>query len=112
MSDNDWVKVATVDSLQPGQMRKVRYHDTPVALFNYDGDFYALDDTCSHAEASLSEGEYEDDEVTCPLHGSRFNILTGKPRSLPATRPVATYPTRVEGGEVFIGPPKLAVTGW
>jgi 3-phenylpropionate/trans-cinnamate dioxygenase ferredoxin subunit len=105
MSESEWVKVATVDSLAPGQMRRVRYNDHPVALFNMDGQFYALDDICSHAEASLSEGEFEDDEVTCPLHGARFRITTGKPRSLPATQPVATYPTRVENGDVFLGPP-------
>lgn len=76
-----------------------------VAVFHSDGDAFAIANRCSHAEASLCEGEVFDGEVECPLHGAAFDIATGKPLTLPATKPVATYPTEVRGGDVFVSIP-------
>jgi 3-phenylpropionate/trans-cinnamate dioxygenase ferredoxin subunit len=76
-----------------------------VAVFRSGQDVFALADTCSHAEASLSEGEVFDGEVECPLHGAIFDIATGKPLTLPATRPVATYRTEVSDGNVLVSIP-------
>ena len=67
-----------------------------------DGEFYAIDDTCSHAEVSLSEGDVDGCEIECWAHGSRFDLRTGKPNELPAMTPIRTYPTRVEGDTVLV----------
>ncbi|HET7305821.1 MAG TPA: non-heme iron oxygenase ferredoxin subunit [Segeticoccus sp.] len=66
------------------------------------GSVHAIDDTCTHENVSLSEGEVEDGEIECWLHGSRFDLTTGKPTSLPATRPVNVYPVKIEGEDVLI----------
>lgn len=73
-----------------------------VAVFRSQQQVYALANRCSHAEASLCEGEVFDGEVECPLHGAAFDIATGLPLTLPATKPVATYRTEVRGGDVFV----------
>jgi len=97
------VRVCRTDELTPGSGgRYVVANGTPVAVFNVDGEFYAIGDTCSHEEASLSEGFVEDDIVECPRHGAQFHIPTGQNRTLPATRAVPTFPVKVEGDEVFV----------
>ena len=73
-----------------------------VAIAGHDGEYFALQDLCSHAAVSLSEGEVEDCTVECWLHGSRFDLRTGKPTGLPATEPVATFPVEVRGTEVYV----------
>ena len=76
-----------------------------IAIANLgDGKFLAVDDVCSHAEASLSEGEVdvEEETIECPRHGSVFDLETGRPRSLPATVPIATFPVKVEGDRLLI----------
>ena len=67
-----------------------------------DGDFHAVSDICTHGAVSLSEGEVEDCTVECWLHGSRFDLRTGKPLSLPAVQPIAVYPVTVEGTTVLV----------
>jgi 3-phenylpropionate/trans-cinnamate dioxygenase ferredoxin component len=68
-----------------------------------DGDeFFAIQDLCSHAAIALSEGDVEDCTVECWLHGSRFDLRTGKPTGLPATEPVATFPIEVRGDDVYV----------
>ena len=75
----------------------------PVAVVrDEEGHVHAIGDTCSHAEVSLSEGEVEDCTIECWLHGSQFDLRTGKPTGLPATKPVATYPVTVEGDDVLV----------
>ena len=71
-------------------------------MFRVDGDVYAIGDRCSHAEASLSEGELDDTEVECPLHGAVFDITSGDALSLPATRPVPSYRAEVRDGAIFL----------
>ncbi len=73
-----------------------------VAVFNLNGTFYATQDVCTHALASLSDGYVSGDCVECPLHEGVFHIPTGKPVSGPVRIPLRTYPIRVEGGSVFI----------
>ena len=73
-----------------------------IALFRIGDDVYAIGDRCSHAEASLAEGEVFDDAVECPRHGSEFDLQTGVPASLPATSPVPTYEVAVEDGTVYL----------
>ena len=67
-----------------------------------DAEVFAVEDVCSHAEIALSEGEVADCTVECWLHGSRFDLRTGKPTGLPATEPVATFPVEVRGGDVYV----------
>lgn len=73
-----------------------------VAVFRIGDEVFAVGDRCSHAEASLSEGEVYDCIVECPRHGSEFDLRTGEVLSLPATKPVPTYPVAVEDGYVFL----------
>ncbi len=80
----------------------MRVGDRFLALFNCDGTYYAVDDTCTHAEASLSEGFLQGCEIECPLHGGRFDVRTGKATWSPAFVPVATYAVRVEGSDVLV----------
>jgi 3-phenylpropionate/trans-cinnamate dioxygenase ferredoxin subunit len=73
-----------------------------VAVVRDGDDFYAVDDECSHASIPLSEGEVEGCEIECWLHGSRFDLRTGKPTGLPATEPVPIYPVKVDGDDVLV----------
>ncbi|MBT8249372.1 MAG: non-heme iron oxygenase ferredoxin subunit [Acidimicrobiia bacterium] len=73
-----------------------------IAVFKIGDTFYALGDRCSHAEASLSEGEIWDGAVECPRHGSAFDLETGQPNALPATKPVPSYAVIVEDGNVYL----------
>jgi len=95
-------KVATRGELEPGSAKCVQAGNCAIALYNVNGEFYATQDECSHAEASLSDGWLEDYEITCPLHGAAFDVRTGKPLGLPATKPVPTYPVRVEGDDIYV----------
>jgi len=104
MSDG-WVDVARTSDIPPGCAARVEIDETPVAIFNVDGTFYALDDTCSHAEASLSEGDLDLDRcvIECPLHGSSFDLRTGEPLSLPAVEPVRVHRIETtEGGLIRV----------
>ena len=85
---------------------RVELPDVDVAIVDFDGQLYAIEDVCSHAEVPLSEGEVEEFEgaptIECALHGSCFDLRTGAPTNLPATEPVPVYPVRVEGDDVFV----------
>jgi 3-phenylpropionate/trans-cinnamate dioxygenase ferredoxin subunit len=80
----------------------VDVQDTPVAIIRAGGEVFALRDVCSHEEVPLSEGDIYDHTVECWLHGSCFDLRTGEPTGPPATRPVATYPVRVDGDDVYV----------
>lgn len=73
-----------------------------VAIARDGEEFFAIQDLCSHAAVSLSEGEVSQCQIECWLHGSRFDLRTGKPTGLPATDPVAVFPVEVRGDEVFV----------
>ncbi len=98
-------KAARVDEVPPGRMRRVDIGPRRVLLANVGGQFYAVDDTCTHEDASLSSGALRGEWVKCPLHGSRFNVRTGEVVEEPASEKLATYPVRIEAGEVWIGTP-------
>jgi 3-phenylpropionate/trans-cinnamate dioxygenase ferredoxin subunit len=74
----------------------------PVAIVRSGDQLHAIYDVCSHEEVALSEGEVEDGEIECWLHGSRFDLATGQPTGLPATEPVPVYPVKVEGDDVYV----------
>ncbi len=73
-----------------------------IALFNLNGEIYAIDNTCTHMGGPLSLGRVKDEEVECPWHGSRFDIKTGEVRMFPAKEHVATYQVRVTGDDVEV----------
>ncbi|HEV2107467.1 MAG TPA: non-heme iron oxygenase ferredoxin subunit [Thermomicrobiales bacterium] len=102
MTDNTFVTVAQVGDLEPGQMMYVEVGDEPVCLINLDGEYHAINDICTHQEASLSEGSIDGDEIECPLHGGAFNIRTGEPVAFPVVTPVETYTVRVVGDDVQV----------
>jgi 3-phenylpropionate/trans-cinnamate dioxygenase ferredoxin subunit len=83
----------------------VEVEGVPVAVVRAEGEVHALHDVCSHEEVPLSEGEVYDHTLECWLHGSCFDVRTGKPTGPPATKPVPTYPVKVEGGDVYISLP-------
>ncbi len=83
----------------------VQVQDTPVAIIRAGGELFALRDVCSHEEVALSEGDIYDHTVECWLHGSCFDLRTGKPTGPPATRPVATYPVKTDGEDVYVSLP-------
>lgn len=98
----EWVTIGSLDDLPEGRGVRVEVGDDRVAVFRIGTDVYAIGDRCSHAEASLAEGEVFDHGVECPRHGSEFDLKTGTPQSLPATGPVPTYETRVDDGSVLL----------
>ncbi|WP_069853356.1 bifunctional 3-phenylpropionate/cinnamic acid dioxygenase ferredoxin subunit [Actinoalloteichus hymeniacidonis] len=84
------IPVCSLAEIPPGEsVRVLAPH--PVAIFNVDGDLYAIDDTCTHQDASLSDGWVEGCLVECPLHAAMFDLRTGIPTGLPARRPVRTW---------------------
>ena len=88
--------------LREGGTHRVVLDGVPVCLVRTDGEVYAINDTCSHADVSLSEGEVEGLTIECWLHGSRFDLVTGRPTGLPATKPVPVYPVKIEGDDVLV----------
>jgi chlorite dismutase/nitrite reductase/ring-hydroxylating ferredoxin subunit len=99
---NGWARVAAADELPDGASKIVYYGGDQVALFNAGGRLYALGNRCSHANGPLAEGRVEDGCVTCPYHGSIFELATGQPRGGPATRPVPAYRVKLEDGAIFV----------
>lgn len=98
----DWVDVAPAAELGPGQVRVVDADGTPIAVFNVDGSYYAIEDVCTHDGGELATGKFEGDEIECPRHGARFCVRTGEALCAPAWEPTATFPVRVENGVVQV----------
>lgn len=98
------VRLCAVDEVEPGTARRFEVAGEPVALVRIGDDFYAVGDTCSHEDYSLSEGIVFDEEceLECWKHGSTFDLRTGEPCSLPATKPVPVYSVSVEGDDVMV----------
>ena len=95
------IEVCAVADLPEGEAVRVEL-EVPIAVFNLAGDFYAIDDTCTHQDASLADGWLEGCWVECPLHASSFDLRTGMPNGLPAKRPVRTYPVVVVDDVVYV----------
>jgi 3-phenylpropionate/trans-cinnamate dioxygenase ferredoxin subunit len=98
------VTVAPLEEFPPGSVKIVHVGQVAVGVYNLGGKLCAIEDRCSHDDGPLCEGQWEEDECVaiCPRHGSRFDIATGRPLTLPAYEPVATYPVRVEDGWVRV----------
>jgi 3-phenylpropionate/trans-cinnamate dioxygenase ferredoxin subunit len=98
-----WQSVAQVSDIPPERLVVFEVGDHEVAVCNVDGEFYAIDDLCTHDGGSLDQGELEGEEVECPRHGARFDVRTGAATQLPAFEPVETHPVRLEGDTVQVG---------
>ncbi|HEY7468964.1 MAG TPA: non-heme iron oxygenase ferredoxin subunit [Acidimicrobiia bacterium] len=96
------VEIGPIDTLPRDRGIRVTVGDERVAMFRIGEEVFAVSDRCSHAEASLAEGEVFGYEVECPRHGSEFDLRTGVALSLPATRPVPTFPVSIEDGTVYL----------
>jgi 3-phenylpropionate/trans-cinnamate dioxygenase ferredoxin subunit len=98
------VVVLRLDDLAPGTARRVEVDGTAIAVVRCGDEVFAIGDTCSHANVSLSEGEVlcEDGEIECWKHGSTFSLATGEPQALPATQPVPVYAVTVRDGDVVV----------
>jgi 3-phenylpropionate/trans-cinnamate dioxygenase ferredoxin subunit len=104
MTTTEFVKVCPAGDIAAGTVAAVDVDGTPVAVVHADdGRYYAIYDECSHAQIALSEGEIDGCTLECWLHGSRFDLRTGRPTGLPATEPVPVYPVQVRDGDVYIG---------
>jgi 3-phenylpropionate/trans-cinnamate dioxygenase ferredoxin subunit len=98
------IEVCPVEELPPGSMRLVHAGSLLLGVYNLDGEYYAIEDRCSHDDGPLVEGEWEPEDgvVICPRHGSKFDIRTGRALTLPAYLPVETFPVRVEDGMIKV----------
>lgn len=102
-----FVKAARVGEILPGQSKLVEIDDVRIALFNLEGEYYAIEDTCTHDGGPLVEGTIVNGcEVKCPRHGARFDIRTGQVTRLPATDAIPTYRVKVEEGLVYVEEPE------
>jgi len=100
----EFTKVASVGEIPDGQGKCVELNGNRVAVFNVGGQFYAIDDTCTHEDGPLSEGEVDPEtmEVSCPWHNACFDLRTGEVTCPPAFEPVNAYTTRVNGDDVEV----------
>ncbi len=99
---SDFVRACRVDEVPELGTHLVEIDGLPICMVKSDGNVYAIYDVCSHGQVSLSEGDVEDTTLECWLHGSRFDLTTGRPTGLPATTPVPVYPTKIDGDEILV----------
>jgi 3-phenylpropionate/trans-cinnamate dioxygenase ferredoxin subunit len=102
----DFYGVAPLLDLPNGERMFLEIDEKPIVIFNIGGQFYAIDDTCTHDEGPLGDGELEGYEIVCPRHGAQFDVRTGQVTQMPAVVDIAAYPVRVEDGVIMIGIPK------
>ena len=95
-------RICSVSEVPPGTARVFEVGDRTVAVCNVGGQFFAVDDVCTHDEGSLEQGGLEDFEIECPRHGARFDVRTGAATVLPAVLPIETFGVRVQGEDVEI----------
>lgn len=98
----DWTDVAATADFPPGTCRTVDAAGTPIAVFNIDGEYYAIEDLCTHEAETLSDGKVDGLVVTCPAHQARFSLVDGAALSPPAYEPVAVFPVRITNGIVQV----------
>ena len=101
----EFLQVAEVGEIKPGERLLLEVDDQPIAVFNVDGKYYAIGDVCTHDDGPLGDGELEGYQIICPRHGARFDIRSGKVITLPAVIDTPWYPARVVNGWVEVGMP-------
>ena len=100
----DLIDICPVEELPPGGMLLVEHEELEIGVFHCAGEVLAIEDRCSHDEGTLVEGDLDQDTCTveCPRHGSRFDLRTGRPLTLPAYQPVETFPVSVDDGIIRV----------
>ena len=98
----DWVDVCAENALANGENIIIDVDGTDVAIFKIDGQFYAIEDVCSHDGAEIASGELDGDEIICPRHGAKFCVKTGAVKCAPAYEDIATFPIRIEQGRIEV----------
>lgn len=98
---SDWIKVAACAELGPGSWRVLDVDGAQVAVVNVDGEFFAIEDVCTHDGGELTGGQICGFEIECPRHGARFDLRTGEALCAPAYAPVPHFPVKVEDGAVW-----------
>lgn len=102
---SDFIKIAETSDIPAGRVKVVVVGDRRIALCNVDGQFFAIDDLCTHDGGALDQGELQGDVIECPRHGARFSVRTGKVLALPAVKALDTYPLTLEGSEIRLALP-------
>ncbi len=105
MSDIEFHAVAKTSDIDEGEAAQVLIGKREIAVYNLNGEFYATDDICTHAYASLADGYIEGELIECPLHGGCFEIKTGKATTPPVTDDLKTYAVKIEGDDILVGVP-------
>ncbi len=103
---SEWTDVTRAEELPPGKHKVVDVDDVMVAVFNVDGEYYAIEDVCTHDGGVLTGGIVEGCEIECPRHGARFDVRTGQALTPPAYEPVESFPVRVREGVVQVRNPE------
>jgi 3-phenylpropionate/trans-cinnamate dioxygenase ferredoxin component len=98
-----WQPIGKVDAISEDEPLAATVSGTEIGVYLVGGKHYALENVCPHAYALLSQGFVEGEEIECPLHGAKFNILTGKCTMEPGGRDLKCYPVRVEGDTILVG---------
>lgn len=96
------IEVGGLDELPEGTVKVVEADGRRIALCNYAGQVYAIDDVCTHDRGPLGQGELIGKEIECPRHGARFDVTSGAATRLPAVRPVQTYAVHVKDGRISV----------
>ena len=98
----DWITVAAVGEIAPGSCKVADVDGVAVAVFNLGGEYFAIEDVCTHDGGELASGELDGDQVICPRHGARFCVRTGAALTAPAYEPTARFPLRIEDGQIQV----------
>ncbi|MBV9292795.1 MAG: non-heme iron oxygenase ferredoxin subunit [Frankiales bacterium] len=99
---SDYVRACAAADLTDESAIALEIDGVPVCVVKSEGQVFAISDICSHADVALSDGEVDNGTIECWLHGSRFDLRTGRPTGLPANQPVPTYPVKIDGDDIFV----------
>jgi 3-phenylpropionate/trans-cinnamate dioxygenase ferredoxin subunit len=99
---SEWVRICSTAELLPGERRVAEVDGVSVAVFNIDGELFAVEDVCTHDGGELASGTLDGFEIECPRHGARFDVRTGGVRCPPAYEPIAKFPLKLEQGSIFV----------
>ncbi len=103
MEDIEFIEIAEEDELPVNERLFLEISGQPIVIFNLAGNLYAIGDVCTHDNGPLGEGEVVEFDISCPRHGGRFDIRTGKATRSPAFRDIPAYPVKIENGKIFLG---------
>ena len=100
-----WIEAGSISEIPAGRVKLLLHEpeDLRIAVCNVDGQFFAIEDVCTHDGGSLDQGDLEGDEIECPRHGARFNVRTGDATLMPAVMPVRTFPVKIDGERLLVG---------